>query len=592
MMKIIKFKSINIIFILLISIFIFIPKVYAGMRTNTYTNYYLFLELYDISDQKGNNEIHLAETINDTAFYRLNYNYDNTNLTRVKLKQTVTSEEKENDTAWTYEDFYDKYNKISDPEKTNRKSYKINNPNGEEVYCYSDFSKKTNSTKEDITYFTHGCYKNHNNGNWKGNKNDPSSYDPPIDYACASFDRDTTANFEPSGNDFLSTTITRDKTTLKSNQITWDSNLSTNLSNCGGKIHPKGGKTVYNPVVYKYTYTVTEYFCDETNTNNGNNKCNSNTKIENNCNRKTITTENSVGEVEITQKMSLNNILTPDSIYQGGGFKFGIVYQNTVSWDLIKLVVGSETEIEAEMQKKLKRDFTPLLTLNFTDEYNNSLGSLDSGTINRQCTSVGSFKRGDTLTTTCTFFLPNAILDNYTGEVNYSISSGTNYGINNKYYTPLNYAGNYYITATLTSLNRLTGLDGMTPNNDWTVTLNDKDDCKINVYKRLYNIPEGSNNNKYSFAFIYRPINIMDPFPNRNPGINWFKWYSISNNRERLEESYKNIHYIATLDNISLQKIKNYNADQSNSGGYSDWNFDANGNSEFINEFVERVGGN
>lgn len=584
-MKIKAFKPINIIFILFISTFIFIPEVLASIKTETYTNYYLFLEPYDISRQKGNNKIHLEETINDTAFYRLNYNYNNPKVTRIELKQTVTSEEEKKDTAWTYTKFYEMYNKaISGVEHTNYESYKVKNPNNEEVNCYSHFYAKTGGTKENITYFTHGCYKKNNSEYWQGNEINSTKYEPVNNYVCASFSRDTDAEefkMESYNNtDFLNTTIKRNEKFLESSDIDWNSSLSTNISNCHGKIYPIDGKTVYNPVVYKYTYTVTKYFCDETNTNNGNNKCNSNTKIENNCDRKTINTENSLGEVEITQKMSLNNILTPDSIYQGGGFKFGIVYKNTVSWNLTKLIAGSEDEIEAEMQKKLKKDFAPLLTLNFTDEHNNSLGSLDSGTIHRQCTSVGSFKQGDTLTTTCTFFLPNTILDNYTGKVNYSISNGTNYGINNKYYTPLNFTGNYYITATLTNLNRLTRLDGMTPNNDWTITLNDKDECKINVYNRLYN------------NSLYRPINIMNPFPGRNPGVNWFKWYSISSNRERLEESYKNIHYIATLDNIALQKIKNYNNNQKNSGGYSDWNFDASGNSEFVNEFIERVGGN
>lgn len=590
-MKITKFKSINTIFILFISTFILMPNVCAGVRTKTYTNYYLFLEPYVI--ENSNDTIKLGETTNYTAFYRLNYNHNNdATWNKIELKSTATSEETENDTAWTYEHFYEMYNKANS--ERNFKHYTVNDDDGTQANCYSHFSSKVKGTNT-ITYFTHGCYKN--TGKWEGNSEEPTLYTPNGSYACASFSRDTKALFATAGNDFLSATIKREAISLRSSDIAWDSNL-TNLSNCNNKIHPinrgEKGKTIYNPVVYKYTYTVTEYFCDETNTNNNNKECNSNINIENNCNIKTITTENSAGEVEITQKVSLSNLLTPDRVYQGGGFKFGIVYQNSVRWDLIRFI-GSENEIATEMEKKLKTDFAPLLTLNFTDEHNNSLGNLDSGTIYRQCTITGSFQKGKTLTTTCTFFLPNAILENYTGKVNYSISEGTNYGINNKYYTPLNFTGNYYITATLTNLNRLTGLDGMTPDNDWTVTLNDKDSCKINVYNRLYNIPEGTNDSKYTFAFIYRPINIMTPFPNRNPGVNWFEWYSDEGNKKRLEESYRNMHYIAKLDNVALQKIRNYNNDRDNSGGYSDWNFDQSGNSEFINNnqniFERKVGG-
>lgn len=588
-----------IILILFISTFILTPKIYAGERTTTYTNYYLFLESYNIkndingtqnNDPGHEGEIQFNKTENETAFYRLNYGNKDGTLEVIPVKLSVSENEKEQDIAWSYQYFYQMYNEANKNYK-NAKEYTAGGK-----YCYSHYTSKKNNT----TYFTHGCWKPLSSSSWTGNQREITEIYEPTKYACASFSRDIeekSLTMKKDGGDFLDAIIKRKKQFLNPNSINWDGNLNTNTSNCNNKIYPirQGERLlIYNPIVYKYTYKVTEYFCDNIDINHNNNKCNSTTNIENDCNRKTITTENSVGEVEIKQKLTLNNILTPDSIYQGGGFKFGIVSQNTVSWKLLNLETGTRDEIVNEMKGKLKSEYAPLLTLTFKDKDNNILGTLDSGKIHRSCTVNGTFNEGDTLTTTCTFFLPNAIIENYTGKVDYDLSRGTNYGINNKYYTPLNFTGDYYITAELKYLNRLkkNSLDGMTPDDDWNITLNDRNTCKINVQKRLYNNPEENENRKYTFAFIYRPISIMDPFPNRNAGVNWFSWYKEDSNKERLEKSYRNLHYIATLDNIALQKVKSYNNNKDNAGGYSSWDFNSSGESEFINKntFIERVG--
>ena len=106
--------------------------------------------------------------------------------------------------------------------------------------------------------------------------------------------------------------------------------------------------------------------------------------------------------------------------------------------------------------------------------------------------------------------------------------------------------------------------------------------CSITLYP-LLGIPK---NNSYKYLFIYRPIDLNNPFPNRNAGMNWYDWYNNSQNKDRLEKSYNKLQYQITLDSKLVSEIKKYNKNELNNGGYLDWKtIDELGNSSFVDEY-------
>lgn len=222
-------------------------------------------------------------------------------------------------------------------------------------------------------------------------------------------------------------------------------------------------------------------------------------------------------------------------------------------------------------------------------------------TQNIQCQESGNFTDGETLTTMCIVYLPNSVLEEYTGKVNYRTDKN-NQGLNNKYYTPLNWdtSKKYEIIATITGMDRLKESsvknDSKDKNKSWTGTWEYKlnganDNCSLNLYP-LYSTPsKDKGSNKY--VFIYRPIDITNPFPSRNPGMNWYDWYNrkIPNNKERLANSYSNdkLQYSTTLDGLSTKEIKQYNKDELKHGGYFDWKTMNSDKSTFIDKYFDTI---
>lgn len=195
----------------------------------------------------------------------------------------------------------------------------------------------------------------------------------------------------------------------------------------------------------------------------------------------------------------------------------------------------------------------------------------------------------------CIVYLPNSVVEEYTGKVTYK--QGDNLGLNNKYYTPIDWNSNkkYEIVATISGMDRLkessVKADSKDKNKAWTgtweYTLNgSKDNCDINLYP-LYGQPTGGKKN-LKYTFIYRPIDLNNPFPNRNPGMNWYDWYNIERNKERLESSYNREQYSITLDSQKTSEIKKYNKDELNKGGYFDWKTIENGQSSFIDKYFDK----
>ena len=313
-------------------------------------------------------------------------------------------------------------------------------------------------------------------------------------------------------------------------------------------------------------------------------KCNESAKMENVKCLKTITKGKNRRDVKLDQTATLTNILTPTKIYQGGGIKLGFMYYNTVKWDFSNEgKYGDDSEIVTSLTSKLKstkeieNDITVEVSLK--DEKGNPLYKI--GNIQKKCERKGEFKAGETVTTTCTFLLPESIVELGTGKVKYNNRSGQ--GINNEYYTPITYTGDLYLEATIKNVSVLKDVDKWTDN--WTLTYGGENDdsCKVNVTSRLYK-PDQSN----KYAFIYRPIDINNPFPNRNAGVNWYDWYSIPANKERLKSSYSKEEYQVILDNQSVSKIKEYNKNNN----YLDWTGinKETGKSKFIERILE--GGN
>jgi len=302
----------------------------------------------------------------------------------------------------------------------------------------------------------------------------------------------------------------------------------------------------------------------------------------------------SKANVKISQTGSITTILTPTNTYAGGGFKFGIMYHNTISWSLVKQYKGTIEDITKEMQAKLKENFVDGFGLKNVKFGNEQIPD-DYFKKNIKCQETGSFTNGNTLTTMCIVYLPNSVVEEYTGKVTYK--QGDNLGLNNKYYTPIDWDSNkkYEVVATISGMDRLkessVKADSKDKNKVWTgtweYTLNgSKDNCDINLYP-LYGQPTGGKKN-LKYTFIYRPIDLNNPFPNRNPGMNWYDWYNIERNKERLESSYNREQYSITLDSQKTSEIKKYNKDELNKGGYFDWKTIENGQSSFIDKYFDK----
>ena len=302
----------------------------------------------------------------------------------------------------------------------------------------------------------------------------------------------------------------------------------------------------------------------------------------------------SKANIKISQTGSITTILTPTNTYAGGGFKFGIMYHNTISWSLVKQYKGTIEDITKEMQAKLKENFVDGFGLKNVKFGNEQIPD-DYFKQNIKCQETGSFTNGNTLTTMCIVYLPNSVVDEYTGKVTYK--QGDNLGLNNKYYTPIDWNSNkkYEIVATISGMDRLkessVKADSKDKNKAWTGTWEytfngSKDNCDINLYP-LYGQPTGGKKN-LKYTFIYRPIDLNNPFPNRNPGMNWYDWYNIERNKERLESSYNREQYSITLDSQKTSEIKKYNKDELNKGGYFDWKTIENGQSSFIDKYFDK----
>lgn len=305
-------------------------------------------------------------------------------------------------------------------------------------------------------------------------------------------------------------------------------------------------------------------------TSNNDMACNNLTNLSSNCDKLTVRSGNSSAIVKISQTGYISNIFKSTlvntdskydaSSYDGGWFKYGIIYYNVVSWDIVKLYQGNANDINMEMQKKKLslRDFEENIKLSL-------FGLEDISSLVKICSESGSFTKGNKLITTCTFFLPDSIVDN-TGKVYYS-EDVNNSSINSRYYIPLK-ENEHQVSVTVDGLSRLKDIrnDSKDKSKSWFGTWKISNTCKLKVINRFYE-PSGDNdtdsNGKLKYKFIYRPIDLSNPFPNRFPGVNWYTWYIVERNKDKktLEDSYKKLEYYTKLDNKTISEIKSYNKD-------------------------------
>lgn len=349
------------------------------------------------------------------------------------------------------------------------------------------------------------------------------------------------------------------------NGIKWTSKMplhtNNNITSCDGTYPMDNG--VHSVVLINAQAKSTEKQCVEIKKTSSA-KCNESAKMENVKCLKTITKGKNRRDVKLDQTATLTNILTPTKIYQGGGIKLGFMYYNTVKWKFSddEQYGNDDSEIRGLLESKLKKldelENDIVVEVSLKDKNGDEIGRIDN--IQKKCEQKGEFTEGETVTTTCTFLLPESIVKLGTGKVDYNNSSGQ--GINNEYYTPITYTGELSLKATIKNVSVLKDVDGWIDKWELTYDGENDDSCKVNVTSRLYK-PDQSN----KYAFIYRPIDINNPFPNRNAGVNWYDWYSIPANKERLKSSYSKEEYQVILDNQSVSKIKEYNKNNN----YLDW---------------------
>lgn len=316
--------------------------------------------------------------------------------------------------------------------------------------------------------------------------------------------------------------------------------------------------------------------CPLVNPSEGDLYCNDNLTLEAKCSELTVKKNGSRADVEITQTGTISSVLTPNKIYAGGGFNLGIIYYNTIRWECVK--GDCDENIEEAMKEKLKSNFQDSINLEGI-KFNGKI--IDSSQFIKKCEEKGKFENNKTLTTICTFFLTKSTIDK-DGKVKYGV--GNDLGINNKYYTSLDDKGTYNIELTIKGMDRLTESstkkDSEENNQSWTGSWKKKfNNCSIEVYSLL---AEPTTSKTLKYKPIYRPIDLNNPFPDRNAGVNWYEWYKIPNNKKRLEESYSKLQYQITLDIQTVAKIKNYNSNHN----YLDWDgINSDGESNFIDTY-------
>lgn len=563
--------------IILLLILFLLPSSVKGIETVTLTNtkitkkitnYYYFYEPYaSIPTDKSTNYGIFAQQKVGSKLGKIE---------QVQLKKCNNINSEECIVA-----FWNDYNNIA------KHGSKIGTVEGKK--CDISFIQKKTANGDEINKFAHGCYKNNETDDIKASGTKLSEVNT-LGMTCSSIIRK--ADISIANNniyDYLELKIVRD---VPYNQIiVGNFNKNQNSSNCSSNnnndIYRYNGE-IASPVLGKYQYTIDEYNCPRTKAYKAG-TCNNSASISQKCTRKTIKATNAQADINYEQTGVVTNLLSPTKIYQGGGVSLGFIYQNTIKWNFVDGTLYKKGMNDSEAREKITSEMRNSLIKStdlFANELKNNIelsfdGISDNyikdikNELQINCQRTGEIRTGKALTTTCTIFMPKTELNYGIGTINKVIGSSSD-GITNKIYTELNYAGKTHLNANISKLNMLKVDDS----NEWSISFGDINDtsCDIDVEERLYNSGES---NKAKYKFIYRPISVNNPFPNRNAGANWYEWWSGSNNKDRLKKSYSDssLQYQIELNPSSIKKIK----ESTTIRDYYEWNEDDEKNN---NKFV------
>ena len=327
---------------------------------------------------------------------------------------------------------------------------------------------------------------------------------------------------------------------------------------------------------------INEKKCPIDNSNSEPLSCNNTQKIVSECDELTVYDGGESAIVSIKQTGTIANLLSPTEIYNGGGIKFGLLYYNRVEFNYVS---GSRNVNITDIMNKRVIGYENI-TL---DKIKIGNIDVDSSYIKRECTQKKGNNYVDTI---CLFHFTPQIVAEDGSIIKDDVDAKYDLGINNKYYLPLDYVPVYRVSASLMNASLLKEQQAKSDGKDnkvwygnkWNeISLASDGSCDINVYKLGPGSDSGeSGGSRIIYKFVYRPIDLNNPFPNRNAGLNWYTWYNGAN-IDRLKNSYDNLDYSILISNDKINKIKKYNS----STNYFNFDFD-----KFINETGLKVGGN
>lgn len=623
--------------ITLISFFLLIPNIDAAYKTTTETkhHYYFFSEPYTKGSIKVLEKENGSTNYTRFADYR---DWETISATPVTLTYGNTVDVN----SWSLDKFYAMWYELY-----RRGNVVCKNVNGEDT-CSKDLKEKDGNWY----YHFHGAHSDKIPlvGDWDGIVARDSGDNTPNDvkinnllgdykaHKCATLLTDNTLNrvneggyvvYGGTGANYNNTYISITRKAKKpedikeykeeedeengagpDGKIIWSGDPNSgsgHFSNCGtDKVVATDGK-IYSPALYRIT-TTTENFKCSGNIDSPQGKCNDTVDVTSLCEKQTIEVadgdknnpETNIARAvtSLSQDISMTNILTPTTIYQGGGVKIGFLYKAKVTLKIIGDIDYDGSSLTTITKNNLKNKIVaalestignPQTTIEADNFYfkdkNGKMYNLSTANLEINCDQDSSGNvfdsNGKVVTTTCKILLPKSEVGLGSGIVKY-INGAEGKGINNEFYTPIKYNGELYLHATFSGLSAIQS--GDISLDDWDVggitieydgKTNSSSNCVVNTYPRFY-----EKGNK-TYKFIYRPIDIKNPFPNRNAGVNWYSWYEEPANKNRLESSYNNLDYTMIINNQKSSEIKNKYRDS-----YFSWRgINEYGTSEFVKRY-------
>lgn len=186
----------------------------------------------------------------------------------------------------------------------------------------------------------------------------------------------------------------------------------------------------------------------------------------------------------------------------------------------------------------------------------------------------GTLKANQLLETECSYELYDAFINRQTGDVVTSKTSTYN-SVNyiekpGMYFIPLKWTGPFSVSVDFGELST-------NKKYKWDV----KYTCDVETKQFMYDLENGG------YKFFYRPIDITNPFPNREPSTNWKEWWSKEENKTSLANSYGNKEYTVSFTPNVIENIKQFNNVQTSSAkklGYLDTNINGDGTTNFFSK--------